>query len=202
MDSEQKYLQKYLKYKNKYLQLQRQIGGKCYTNVCKLKDAGFIDYEAKYIAKNSNDKEIKNIFDLINAGLIPSDAKIASDLTGDVNSGKIKIYVDLINADFDKYQAHNGANNLTGDINSGQIKNMIDLKKADIEDYHAYKGARDLTGDINSGQIKNMIDLKQADFYDDDAYKGAKELTGDINSGQIKKMIDFNNFDDAFYDTV
>ena len=199
------YYSKYLKYKSKYLELQKQAGGKCdkTDNICRLKEAGFendfltLKDTISESSENSHNDRINNIIkaskkqidNMIKLKTIDKfsdeDAyKGALFLTDKQIDNMIKLRKNRIFQDL-----YDGAK-----LKPVQIDNMIELRKITGIREFAYKGARDLNGNKNTGQIKNMIELKKIEFFEEEfAYKGAKDLDGDKNTGQIKLMIELKN---------
>jgi hypothetical protein len=138
------YEQKYLKYKNKYLDLQklhRQTGGYCFTNECevvrnKLLAAKFSTNDIdEYDSKSINDAQIKNMIDLKNTGLFKDSEALSGgyELTGDINSGQIKKMIDLIKGGIIHY-----------DTGLKLIKKLTDEQLEFIHDFSKKKGGYDL----------------------------------------------------------
>jgi hypothetical protein len=193
------YEQKYLKYKNKYLELkelQIQKGGFCITDECKLIEIGLPKDSAKRFAKLLDSKKVNNAIELIKAG---GDETFTLEgvryLSGNKDEGQIKIMIDLLKARFATEEAYTSAIKFKGDINSGQIKNLIDLKNAGFKNSDAIYYAESLTGDSNTGQIKKMIDFKKAGYPD-----GISHILAQKTDDQIKKFIDLKK--DGYSDKI
>ncbi len=195
------YYAKYLKYKSKYLELQRQAGGlpfirkssfkKCTKeekeenqNKCKLQEANVdltnfletnkLEWEFFYLQPI----QIENIIKLKKKGFSDKYAYYGAKLEPE----QIKRMKELkkIHNFSDEY-AYNGAQ-----LKPEQIKKMIELKKSpnNFSDYYAYQGVKDLSDE----QIKEMINSKNTGKSDEDTYNQVYFKGLDTNISKLDKV--------------
>ena len=196
------YYSKYLKYKSKYLELQKQAGGKCglleNKNICELREAGFTQdfLTEKKGATDHNSRinkikvftpeEIENIKNLKIIGFDDKDAyKIASDYT----TKYVNNIIILKKAGFSHDNARYGRQ-----LTDKEINNMIKLKTLKPEGFDDLYAIESV--DFTNEQIENMIKLKNPpnNFDDHYAHKGAQ-----LEDKQIKNMIKLKTNDIGDY---
>ncbi len=201
------YYTKYLKYKSKYLELQRQSGGKCKNNICKLQDAKF---DNNFIKNNETEfKKLKpeQINKMIELKTAPNNFSDEYSYEGakldDTTRDKMK---ELKNVHkFTEEYAYEGAK-----LKPEQIKNMIELKTKTttllrpFSDEFAYKGAT-----LDDTTREMMIKLKSNNQHIFDSiysYKFAKLIIksqNKINLDEILNLLNerkYDNSEELFYE--
>jgi hypothetical protein len=187
------YKQKYLKYKNKYLDLYKlniQTGG-CITNRCRLEKAGLLT-----LSGDDKTGQRKNAIDLEKAGF---DIQKSIDIARELNDSQIQNIFKLKKADFSLEYAYEGAKKL----NDSQITNAIalhDFSTTRIPEKASIEFSKGLKGDPLNGQIKLLIDLteisqstivaRSSKYNYRTLYNIITELSGDIDKGQIRAVVD------------
>ena len=161
------YYSKYLKYKSKYLELQKQAGGNC-NDVCNtLKTTHkFNDFYA-YLGAQLEPEQIKK---MIKLKTINKFSDIFAYHGANLTVEQINKMIELKNPpyNFSDQYAYEGAK-----LKPEQRQKMINLKKIyKFSDAYSFGGASLLT----DKQIERMIDLKNPpnNFVDRDAYDGAQ----------------------------
>jgi hypothetical protein len=182
------YKAKYLKYKNKYLNLynlniQLQIaGGEVETQLAAV---GFNERKIKEIKKlngNLQKGKIKIAYELKKGGFTEESAVRYAE-TGKINDAQIKTAIYLLtNPKFDELSALNLAMKYNGEINEQQIKNANDLIGKNYDMANSYKLALELT-DL---QLKNYLDLKESGFSE----RFSLAITNELTDDKIKNAID------------
>jgi hypothetical protein len=215
------YKAKYLKYKNKYLNLQK--GGLCITQECKLKEelnkAGFKDYFIDDIIKYKYTDNIKMAYEMLKAGFSHDNVFYYFLAWRDkLNEAQLKTAIYLLKTvKFEQKEAILLSLLYNGEINEQQIKTANSMKeKYDV--HMAYKIALGLTdlqiiqfnnfinngfevdaayegAKLNDAQIKNAIGIKTSNysyrFSDLCIIIFAKKYEGDFNNGQFKEIYDY-----------
>ena len=181
------YKEKYLKYKTKYLRLQKQMGGNVKEDVS--------DQKLNELIKNElpKNKEMEEKYNKLIAVKISNKYAYLGAQDLDLFFKDIKEIDTMIllkNNNFSDNYAYLGALNLTEDMeNKGQINNMIELKKKGFDENYAYKVASQLT----SEKFSYLKDIKE-NLYD---INDAIELARAIDNKQLHTII-INNYEPLF----
>jgi hypothetical protein len=199
------YKKKYFKYKYKYLELQKQIGGVLtIEEKTLLKEKGFTDIQVVWIEKFEDKQKFYNAIDLKNKNFNCENSWWgAKELTGNIDEGQIKRAIELKNKGFYDTIAISIAKLIN---NTDKIfNNAIELKQVGFTDDNVLNIIGILKDDETrtykdkdlETKMKNAIELKKVGFSDDNALnlsdfiynKDIFLLTGNKDNGQIKIAI-------------